>query len=134
MGGDYKWCLRSCSVWFASSVHLNLSWSLRNLKKGCPLSPSREMNRFNAAMRPVSFWTSLIILGVSMAVMALIFSGFASIPWWLTKNPSNFSCGTLKTHFVELSFHQNRRKLLNVSSSSVVNLLWDLVLMTTSST
>jgi hypothetical protein len=75
MGGDCRWCLRSCSVWFVSSVHLNLSWSLSNLKKGSPLSPSREMNRFKAAMQPVSFWTSLIILGVSIAVMALIFSG-----------------------------------------------------------
>jgi hypothetical protein len=26
-----------------------------------------------------------------MAVMAVIFSGFASIPWWLTMNPSSFS-------------------------------------------
>jgi hypothetical protein len=50
MGGDCKWCLRSYSAWFASSVHLNLSWSLSNLKKGSPLSPSREMNQFNVAM------------------------------------------------------------------------------------
>jgi hypothetical protein len=80
MGGDNRWCLRSCSAWFASSVHLNLSWSLSNLKKGRPLSPSQEMNRFRAAMQPMSFWTSLIVFGASMAVMALIFSGFASIP------------------------------------------------------
>jgi hypothetical protein len=29
-------------------------------------------------MQPVSFWTSLIVCGASMAVMAVIFSGFAS--------------------------------------------------------
>jgi hypothetical protein len=52
----------------------------------------------------------------TMAVMALIFSEFASIPRWLTMNPSSFPCGTPKTHFIGLSFHQNRRKLLNVSS------------------
>jgi hypothetical protein len=80
MGGNYKWCLRSCSTWFASSVHLNLSWCLRNLKKVSPLSPSQEMNWFKAAMQPVSFWTFLTIFGASMAVMALTFSGFALIP------------------------------------------------------
>jgi hypothetical protein len=81
MGGDCSWCLRSCNAWFASSVHWNLLWSLRNLKKGSPLSPSQEMNRFKATMQPVSIWTSLIIFGASMAVMVLMFFGFASIPW-----------------------------------------------------
>jgi hypothetical protein len=38
------------------------------------------MNLFKAAKQPVSFWISLIIRGASMAVMAVIFSGFASIP------------------------------------------------------
>jgi hypothetical protein len=75
MGGDYKLCLRSCGACFASLVHWNLSWRLSNLKKGSPRSPSREMNLFKGDMQPVSFWTSLIILGASMAVMAVIFSG-----------------------------------------------------------
>jgi hypothetical protein len=57
---------------------LNLSWRLSNLKKGGSRSPSREMNLLKAAMQPVSFWTSLIVCGASMAVMAVIFSGFAS--------------------------------------------------------
>jgi hypothetical protein len=90
MGGNYKWCLRSCSTKFASLVHWNLSWRLSNLKKGSPVSPSREMNRFKAAMQPMGFWTSLIILGASMVVMALIFSELASIPRGLTMNPSSF--------------------------------------------
>jgi hypothetical protein len=68
---------------------LNLLWGLSNLKKGSPLSPSQEMNWFKAAMQPVSFWMSLIIFGASMAVMALIFSRFASIPWLLTMNLSS---------------------------------------------
>jgi hypothetical protein len=81
MGGDCRWCLRSCTTWFASSVHLNLSWSLSNLKKGSPLSPSQKMDQFEATMQPMSFWTSLIIFGASMAMMVLIFSEFASILW-----------------------------------------------------
>jgi hypothetical protein len=80
MGGDYKWCMWSCSACFAYSVHWNLSCRLSSLKKGKPRSPSREMNLFKAAMQPVSFWTSLIVRGASMAVMEVIFSRFASIP------------------------------------------------------
>jgi hypothetical protein len=59
---------------------LELVVALEQFEEGLSRSPSREMNRFKAAMQPVSFWTSLIIFGASMAVMALIFSGFASIP------------------------------------------------------
>jgi hypothetical protein len=48
------------------------------------------MNQFKAAMQPMSFWMSMIVLGASMAMMALIFSGLASIPQWLTMKPSSF--------------------------------------------
>jgi hypothetical protein len=54
-GWQLQMVLENCSAWFASSVHLNLSWSLSNLKKGSPLSPSREMNQFKAAIHPASF-------------------------------------------------------------------------------
>jgi hypothetical protein len=70
----------------------------------------------------------------SMSVMAMIFSGLASIPRLLMMNQSNYLDGTPNTHFVGLSFHQNFRKLLNVSSMSRIRSLGFLVLMTTSST
>ena len=69
----------------------------RSLKKGNPRSPSLDKNRFKAAMQPVSFWTSLMVAGASMAMMALIFSGLASIPRLLMMNPSSFPEGTPKT-------------------------------------
>jgi hypothetical protein len=65
------------------------------------------MNLFRAAIHPVSFCTSLIMAGASISVMAMIFTGLASIPRLLTINPSNFLDGTPKTHLVGLSFHQN---------------------------
>jgi hypothetical protein len=68
-----------------------------SLKKGSPLSLSREMNLFRAAMHPVSFCTSLTVAGASISVMAVIFIGLASIPQLLTMNPSSFPDGTLKT-------------------------------------
>jgi hypothetical protein len=78
-------------------------------------------------MHPVSFCTSLIVAGASIAVMAVIFTGLASIPHLLMMKPSNFPDGTPKTHLVGLSFHQNLRRLLNVSSKSadqVVGISW----------
>jgi hypothetical protein len=92
------------------------------------------MNLFRAAIHSVSFYISLIMSGASISVMAMIFSGLASIPRLLTMNPSNFPDGTPNTHFVGLSFHQNFHKLLNVSSKSAIRSSGFLVLMTMSST
>ena len=39
-----------------------------------------------------------------MAMMALIFSGMASIPRWLMMNPSSFPEGTPKTHLGWVEF------------------------------
>jgi hypothetical protein len=66
--------------------------------------------------------------------MAEIFTGLASMPRLLMMNPSNFPEGTPKMHLVGLSFHQNLRRLLNVSSKSAIKSPDSLVLMTTSST
>jgi hypothetical protein len=92
------------------------------------------MNLFRAAIHPISFCTSLIVAGASMSVMAVTFTGLASIPRLLTMNPSNFPNGTPYTHFVGLSFHRNFRKLLNISSKSTIRSSRFLVLMTMSST
>jgi hypothetical protein len=78
------------------------------------------MNLFRAAKHPVSFCTSLIVAEASMSVMAMIFTGLASIPWLLMMNPSNFPDGTPNTPFVGLSLHRNLRKLLNVSAKSMI--------------
>jgi hypothetical protein len=63
------------------------------------------MNLFRAAMHPVSFCTFLIVARASISVMAMIFTGLASIPQLLTMKPSNFPDGPPKTHLVGLSFH-----------------------------
>jgi hypothetical protein len=69
-----------------------------------------------------------------MSVMAVNFSGLASILQLLTMNPSNFPGGTPNKHFIGLSFHQNFCKLLNVCSKSAIRSSGFLVLMTTLST
>ena len=96
--------MRLSSASASSGVHWNLSCHFGSLKKGKPRSPSLDKNLFRAAMQPVSFWASLIVAGASIAMMALIFSGLASIPRWLTMNPSSFLEGMPMTHLVGLSF------------------------------
>jgi hypothetical protein len=85
-------------------------------------------------MHPVSLCTFFYDRGASILMMASIFSGLASIPWWLTMNPSNFSAGTPKTHFSRLSFHRYRLTLLKTSCKSSMKFYEFSVLITTSST
>jgi hypothetical protein len=77
--------LEACS---ASSVQVNGLDFRNSLKKGSALSASLEMKRLRAANDPVSFWTSLIRAGGLIASIALIFSGFASMPRYKTRNPA----------------------------------------------
>jgi hypothetical protein len=41
-----------------------------------------------------------------MLVMVEIFSGLASMPWWLMMKPSSLPEGTPKTHLFGLSFQR----------------------------
>jgi hypothetical protein len=68
------------------------------------------MNLFRAAMHPVSFCTYLMHVGAFMLVMAEIFSGLASMSWWLMIKPSSLPDGTPKTHLFGLSFQRYSRR------------------------
>ena len=65
-----------------------------------------------------------------MAMMALIFSGLASIPRLLMMNPSSFPEGTPKTHLVGLSFATNFSKavegLFQVSNELILDNIVDI--------
>jgi hypothetical protein len=69
-----------------------------------------------------------------MLVMAVIFSGLASMPRSETMNPRSMPRGTLKTHFSGLSFTSFALRHLNVVSRSVRRSEAFLVLTTMSST
>ena len=105
----------------ASSFHSNLSDFQRSLKKGRPLSPSRLMNLLKAAMHPVSFIRSFLLLGGFMNLMVLTLTGLALMPQLLTMKPSSFPDRTPNTHLVGLSFHLNFLRFSNVSERSVMN-------------
>jgi len=51
-----------------------------------------------AVRRPMKRWTSLIVVGLRISMMALHFSGLASIPRWVNIKPRNLPRSTLNTH------------------------------------
>jgi hypothetical protein len=58
VGGVVRYFFKSSKAFCGSGVHYNLSYFLRSLKKGSPVTPSHEMNMLKAAIYPVNFWTS----------------------------------------------------------------------------
>ena len=80
MGGEGRKSLSSWNALEASSFHSNLSDFQRGLKKGRPLLSSRLMNLLKAAMHPVSFIRSFLLLGGFMNLLALTLVGLALMP------------------------------------------------------
>ena len=96
-------------------LHVQWKTCLRVLKKGRHLSVAFETNLFNATTRLVNLCTSLTVLGEVTSSMALIFTGFASIPRWDTIKPRNFPNETPKRHLAGLSFILYFLKVSNIS-------------------
>ena len=93
-GGDPRYSL---SYWNAPSdsfVHQKSWFFFMILKNGKHLLIDLETNRLRTAIRPVICWISWIFLGELILSRAWIWSGFASIPCLVTKNPRNFSDDT----------------------------------------
>jgi hypothetical protein len=78
VGGVVRYFFKSSKASCASRVHWNLSYFLRILKKGSPLTPSRKMNLLKVAIHPINFWTSWRLLGDFILVIADTFSRLGS--------------------------------------------------------
>jgi hypothetical protein len=79
VGGEVKYRLSSSKASYTYLVHWNLSFCLRSLKEGTPLTPSLDMNLLKCAMHPVNLCTSWRLLGGFIIVIADTFSGLGSI-------------------------------------------------------
>ena len=73
-------CLRSWKASSALPFHSNGLVFFISRYRGSAFSPSRLRNWLTEARQPVNFWTSCSQVGLRMRSMALIFSGFASMP------------------------------------------------------
>ena len=98
MGGCDRYCLSYWNATAHSSDHSNSFRLCSKKKKGLHLSADLDMNRFKVAIIPVSFCTSLGFRGGCKLLIALIWSGFISIPLWVTMYPKNFLEPTPKEH------------------------------------
>jgi len=66
---------------------------------GWVCSASLGRKREMAVRRPIRHCTSLTLLGLRISMIALHFSGLASMLRWVSMNPGNLPWSTLKTHF-----------------------------------
>src|SRR3954464_15325456 len=88
----------------ASLSQTKLSDFRRSRYRGIIVSPSRLMNRLRAATHPVIRWTPLIDVGFWRVMIALIFSGFASMPHLDTMYTRSLPVGTPKVHLAGFNF------------------------------
>ena len=125
-------CVAALSRFISKSAVRALPF-LKILKKGRARSADLEMNLLREATQPASLRTSLTRFGASICSMALILSGFASIPRCDTKNLRSLLDGTPKIHFSGLSLRLILQKFANVSSKSCTSVALSFVLTTMSS-
>ena len=115
-GAVTRYVFKSWKALWHSSVHSNAFF--RTLKNDKHLSVALETNLLKAVTRPVRNWTSLILYGGFISRIALIFSGFASIPLYETMNPRNFPDTTPKAHLLGFNFILYHLSVLKVSCKS----------------
>jgi hypothetical protein len=77
----------------ASGVYVKRSVFLKRRYKGNPFSLRREMKRLRAARHPMSLCTPFKSLMGPMLVMAVIFSGLASMPLFGDDEPQEHASG-----------------------------------------
>jgi len=65
---------------------------------GWVCSASLGRKREMAVRRPMRCWTSLIVVGLCISIIALHFLGLASMPRWVNINPRNLPRSTPNTH------------------------------------
>ena len=63
--------------------------------------------------RPIKLWSSFLVVGGDISVIALVYSGSALNPSWSTIRPRNFASGAMKVHFSGFNFSPNSRRALN---------------------
>ena len=98
MGECDRYCLNCWNATTHSSDHSNSFHLCSKRKKGLHLSTDLDMNRFKAVIIPVSFCISLGFRGGCKLLIALIWSGFTSIPLWVTMYPKNYLEPTPNEH------------------------------------
>jgi len=106
IGGEVKVILSFWKICSQSSVHVNQVDFFRSWIMGWVCSASLGRKREMAVRRPMRRWTSLTVVGLRISMIALHFSGLASMSRWVNTKPRNLPRSTPNTHLSGL-----RRKL-----------------------
>ena len=107
------------SSWNAAShSFVQVKAYFKVLKKGRHLSVVLETKLLRAATLLVRDCTSFIVFGEDISIMALTFSGFASIPLCDIMKLRNFPKESPKAHLAGFSFMLYCLSVLNVSLRS----------------
>src|SRR3954468_6441155 len=122
IGAEERTLFNSCKAASAASSQKNLSAFFSSLYKGVAFSPRRLINQLTAATQPVNLYTSLRQVGLLMSSIALIFSGFTSMPLCEIMKPRSFPAGTPKTHFSGFNIILYFRRLSKVSLRLLIRL------------
>jgi len=101
--GDVRVVFRSWKIFSQSSLQENFADFLRTWMMGRVCLASLGRNLDMAVRRPTRRSTSLTLVELRISIIALNFSGLASILHCLSMKPKNFPLSTLKTHFSGLS-------------------------------
>ena len=104
------WFWKTCSH---SSFQENFANFLSSWIMGWVCSASFERNLDMAVRQPIRRWTSLILLGLHISMIAVHFSRFASMSRCVSMKPKNFQWSTPKTHFSGLSMRLYCRSVEN---------------------
>ena len=114
------------------SSHWNPFHFFNSWKNGLHLSTVLETKLFKAAIIPVSFCTSLGLLGGLIYYIALIWFGFTSMPRFVIIYPKNFLAPTPNAHLLVL---RHSLCCLRISKASIrsITCLSSFLLLTTMS-
>ena len=85
-------------IYSQSSFHVNLVDFLSSYMMGWVCSANLGRKREMAVSRPMRRCTSLTLVGLHISMIALHFSGLASMPRWVGMNPRNLPRSTPNTH------------------------------------
>jgi len=102
IGGEVRVVFSFWKICSQSSVQVNQVDFFRSWIIGWVCSASLGRKREMAVRRPMRRWTSLMVVGLRISIMALHFSGFASMPRWVNIKPRNLPRSTTNTHLFRL--------------------------------
>ena len=134
IGRDVRVVLRFLKKISQSSFQENFADFLRSWIMGRVCSTSLGRNLDMAVRRPIRCYTSLTLVGLRISIIALHFSGLASITRGVSMKPRNFPLSTPKTYFLGLSRRLYCCRAKNTSDKSCACCKWLGDLTTMSST